>query len=886
MAKKTTKSKTEYTVKYSDMNGVDLTGDGSSIESSCFSYTENMYRNYSGGGLESIPGYRRIADYGIGINGIHRQYIGSGMEYIIVHSGTRLFRFDKNIPEFAKDGTLIFDGMADVKSVSYSKGGSLFILDGTAITRVSPDGTVLKMEGKDAYVPTTFINGKPFEQRNLASPYFRETYEFGDAERLYRRSDNLVFEVDEDGKNCTLTSTKAEVMGEIYVPAFARIGESTYRVAAIGDYAFAGRKNVSSIHIANGVKSIGRYAFKGCTLLDFVECSPSTEIISEGAFSGCTELFSIYLGKHLSLIGNNCFDQIDMKTTSVIFGLDKQTASYISGIDQIEGAAVTYLAENPKECFAIPIMTPLESIESVMIDETELKDFSVSNKLKGDVPRHLYFMGKRSAAEGATVIINGTSAAGEYTDYGVCDDFISRSGTDASVIAECRTCASFDGRIFLSGNPKYPNTVFYSSEAKNGAPDDLFFGTLSYFDDGVGTYPTIAMVPVKDALAIFKAGDDGGGGIFCHERRSEDSVREVTYPVLNVHTGFGRCAAAFPFLDKAAFLSEAGVFMLERGTLGAAEVSPVSGKINPRILSLFGKDGAEFTGWQGYLVLRMGAELFLADFNHSKKDPAWYTVTEVGSWTNDAAVFKHASVEYRGFEFTDDDDSRYTSNEVYSTVDVYGEALYYLTQDNAVYRVFPTGERTGGVFCPMQAMFSDGELLFFGTNSGELMLFNTDKRGIAPDHIASAPGFDRAEFASAYKGRLHPEFYSFAGHAPRYTLVTKSDNCGEPNLSKCTVKDSLTLKLGEGSSRIKVQIRTDSGNADEEVLECMGIDFSDIDFSAFTFETRESFTVGARDRTRGWCEKQISISSDEYASPMFLQSIGYRYRLLGKIKRH
>ena len=43
-------SESQYNRHYSNMRGVDFTGDGSNIQSDRFAYLENMYRDYEGEG--------------------------------------------------------------------------------------------------------------------------------------------------------------------------------------------------------------------------------------------------------------------------------------------------------------------------------------------------------------------------------------------------------------------------------------------------------------------------------------------------------------------------------------------------------------------------------------------------------------------------------------------------------------------------------------------------------------------------------------------------------------------------------------------------------------------------------------------------------------------
>ena len=888
MAVNLTKGKSEYTVRYSDFCGVDLTGDGSAIDERKLAYAENMYKDYSAQGsgvIKSIPGYRRICALGKRINAIHSQNVGERDEYLVVHAGDSLYRFKKSERDSLGTLTPILTGLADNKSHSFTKGGVLFIIDSHRIIRVTSDGAAAFITQDDTYIPTTYKNGKAFEQRNLACKRFRETYEFGVIEKNFRRSEHLVFELDGDGE-CVLTSAKVILDSVVYVPAYAKIGDKEYRVQGIADYAFADSTALTKVHIADGVRNIGRYAFLGCTSLTTVELSTTVQTISEGAFLGCTALREVYLGTKPVLIGDGCFGGVNLSGLTVKFGQDEALVSAIPGISQLSGAGIVYRAEAPKEYFAVPIMTPLEHVMSVRVGDTMLSAYAVSNKLSGSVPRYLYFSGTRSALEGCEVVIEGTCNMSEYSHYEEGEDFFSRAGGDEAIISGCTVSASFDGRIFLAGNPKYPNTVFYSLSPKYGTDDELYFGNLSHFDDGVATYPTVAIVPVKDTLAVFKSGDDGGGGIFCHEVKKEGAYLERTYPVLNIHSGFGKNYAALSLLDEAVFLSAEGVYSLKRGSLGAAEVTKRSAGITPLINSSAISENAGLVSWQGYAVLKIGSDLFLADPRAGASDFGWYILSGIGSWEKDEGIYRY-SLSPGGIFQTHSDLDKEVNTMVLSMFLQDGQKVYYTVEEYKLYSVIPTGERRGGDFYPISAMYSDAELLFFGTENGELLVFNTDKRGVAPDRIRNAPDFDEAEYRSTRGDEIHPDFYSFLGHAPRYMLVTKSDNCGAPHLSKSTARHSLAVKFGKGAGTVRVSVCTDGGRSlDLGTVPSGRLDFCDLDFSAFSFSVDEGFTVGIKDGSRAWCEKQVSVVSEGFTSTLCVQSISYRYRVTGKIKRH
>jgi len=78
-------------------------------------------------------------------------------------------------------------------------------------------------------------------------------------------------------------------------------------VTSIGNNAFNGCTNLTSITIPNSVTSIGKYAFERCTNLTSIAIPNSVTSIGNGAFNGCTNLTSITIPNSVTSIGNNAF---------------------------------------------------------------------------------------------------------------------------------------------------------------------------------------------------------------------------------------------------------------------------------------------------------------------------------------------------------------------------------------------------------------------------------------------------------------------------------------------------------------------------------------------------------------------------------------------------
>lgn len=893
------KSRSEYTVSYRAMRGVDFSSESYGSAYNRFSYLENMYRDYDGGGseiTESIPGFRKIASFPKRINAIYTHKGSSNEEYAVVHSGNALYRFSLSELDFIfADAPLIT--LKDGKSRAFNSGSNLFVIDGESMIKISEDGNAERVgEGTGAmpYIPTTYVNGKEFEQRNLLTDKFREKYVIGAACDSAAASDGLKFTVtSSEALTCAASGISSDYSGPLYIPSYVNIGGADYKVTEISESAFAMNSNLTSVILSESVKKIGALAFSGCDGISEAITKNSLVEIGNNAFLGCTSLKKIFIGSGVSKIGAGAFSGCS-SLKFIDYALDSVSFSNIDIRTDFENAIITYGATYARAWVEIPVCTPAIEIESVTVGGISSE---YTEKMKDGIITSVIINADDSGAlDGKEAVISGASDPSKFSKNTFGTNFLSENeaGADASkAILGCTVCECFDGRVFLSGNKQFPNTVFYSSRDETGKNNPLYFGVLNYFNDGTGSFTVQSMLAAGESLAVFKSGDDGGGSIYYHTPRETGAdILPKIYPVSFIHSGVSAIGDSISFFDDPIFISALGISALDKKRINLERsVAVRSSNVNSRLLA---EDLTKIslTEWRGYLVVMAGSHIYLADsrqtFTHKSgsTEYEWYYLAGVGTYAGERKVFRYSPIATEGYAAHKDADA-VIRGDVYMDVVGDGKTVYYTEEKGIKYEAYTLGEATGGRFSPAScAKGVGGGLLLFGTESGDVCVFNNDKRGEPPPWIKNSSDYDEEEYRRSFAGRIHPYYYSFASHAPRYALTTAKDNGGFPNLTKNTVKNSLAVKaklFGSGSFTFEVY-NDKKGYKEIAELPSSSLDFSEIDFSSLSFSNAESLTLPLKEKEKGWIEKEMNFYSDSFSSPFGIYSITFRFTVKGKIK--
>ena len=162
--------------------------------------------------------------------------------------------------------------------------------------------------------------------------------------------DGMYYNLNSDEVSVSLTyksMTEFVYTGDVVIPSSVKYRGRSYKVTAIGDDAFAGCEELTSVSIPDEVETIGSYAFAGCEGLTSITIPGGVKTIKSYAFNICANLGSIVIPQNVQTIEENAFSDCsalisvtinsnailskttDSKNMNSIFG--EQVKEYIIG---------------------------------------------------------------------------------------------------------------------------------------------------------------------------------------------------------------------------------------------------------------------------------------------------------------------------------------------------------------------------------------------------------------------------------------------------------------------------------------------------------------------------------------------------------------------------
>lgn len=878
------KSSAEYTETFSGFRGIAPEGDNT--VKSRLAYCENVYRDYESdtpAAVVSVPGYRRLISLDVGVQ---RLFAHFGRPMIEAKNGIYL------LEEEESGGVKLINvgSVSDKIHTIFQFEEYTYFLDGGKISRLHKTaGDGAEVENSPApYVPILYLNGEKLESRNLLTDLATEEYDVIDGRENTMESDLLRFSIlDQDAFTCAVSGADTSLSGDVYIPGFKKIGGVSYRVEEISDKAFLGNELITSVHISEGVRRIGKMAFYGCSAIKVVSTPSSLHSIDDAAFNSCISLTDVYLRSGLSNIGSSVF-AASLNLKRVHYEGNADELSNVDGSEALSVATIVYVSVDESLCLYLPLYSGFESINSVSVDGKAV-DFELKyddNKPIGvilSLEKHWQYNGSRVSIHGTLPELlsdfNGSNEGGGISGRGL--------------IESCTVCALYDGRVFLTGSPRLPATVFYCSRTRDGAISPLYFGEHNYFNDGSKSIPISALLSVGDGLYVMKGEDDLMGSIFLH--KGEDTGINALpriYPVYEAYSGDFCLGSVFASADAPLFLSPRGLCSIEKQTANLERSIAIrSTNVTSRLLGEKLSDARLFS-WMGYVTVCCGSRIYLADTRatfigrNGNTEYEWFIIDGVGAYLDKKRVFRYSAQPTDTYLDVKPGAADEIANDTPYTYSKNGKEYYFVYENKRRYSVYPTEEFShSGVHAAEEYCVIDNRLYF--TADGGIFIFNNDKRSApASAEYLESVGITKEEYRTLYGRRLHPTLYNFDEVAPRYVIRTVKTDCGIPHLTKSSVKSSLTVKLGRITTALpSCKVTTDKGNYSEFVrIGGSCINFLDMDFSHLSLLPEMDQTVSIAEKEKDWIEKDVVIYSEATSSPISVHGIAFRYKIKGRIK--
>ena len=159
-------------------------------------------------------------------------------------------------------------------------------------------------------------------------------------------------------------------------------------VTRIGDYAFAGCQNLTSVEIPNSVKSIGVRAFVECIKLPSIEIPNSVTRIEWQAFSFCDGLTSIEIPNSVTIIGYqafyNCYYLASVTIGNSVTDIAKEAFCALPAL-----TSITFKGSNPPK-FGENVFKAANENVSVYVPANSIEEYKtklggLSSKVKGAI---------------------------------------------------------------------------------------------------------------------------------------------------------------------------------------------------------------------------------------------------------------------------------------------------------------------------------------------------------------------------------------------------------------------------------------------------------------------------------------------------------------------
>ncbi len=177
----------------------------------------------------------------------------------------------------------------------------------------------------------------------------------------------------------------------------------------------------------------------------------------------------------------------------------------------------------------------------------------------------------------------------------------------ADNIKKCTLLQVFDNRVFVSGNPDYPNYVWHCS-----LDDPTYWSDLDYYREGMDSAKIKGLVAGNNALWVFRESSDANTNVFYHTPTIDSEYGKI-YPSSHSSITIGCVGKAINFNDDIVFFSERGMEGISGDVTTEQVAAHRSSLVDRKLLCEPEYANMILEEWEGYLLVFVDNKVYLAD---------------------------------------------------------------------------------------------------------------------------------------------------------------------------------------------------------------------------------------------------------------------------------
>lgn len=174
-------------------------------------------------------------------------------------------------------------------------------------------------------------------------------------------------------------------------------------------------------------------------------------------------------------------------------------------------------------------------------------------------------------------------------------------------ICKCSLLQVFDNRVFVSGNPDFPNVVWHCS-----LNNPAYFSDTDYYREGMDDAQVKGMVAGNNALWVFREPSEANTNVFYHTPVLDDEYGKI-YPSVHSSVTIGCIGKAINFNDDIVFFSGRGMEGISGDITTEQMAAHRSSLVDSKLITEKDYKDMILEEWEGYLFVFIGNKAYLAD---------------------------------------------------------------------------------------------------------------------------------------------------------------------------------------------------------------------------------------------------------------------------------